>query len=175
MAREISAGGVVLREMTGVWHVALIEPQKEALPVAEGARKASLAVLCLPKGLVDAGEKAEATAVREVFEETGVTAAIVTKLVDLKYVYTRTWGDGARVFKIVSFYLMRYVSGNIDAVSPEMRIEVKRAAWVPLAGSSKLMAYSGERSVLLQAQKHLETQGLLAATEKPAASRKKGH
>lgn len=136
MAREISAGGVVLREMTGVWHVALIEPQKEALPVAEGARKASLAVLCLPKGLVDAGEKAEATAVREVFEETGVTAAIVTKLVDLKYVYTRTWGDGARVFKIVSFYLMRYVSGNIDAVSPEMRIEVKRAAWVPLAGSA---------------------------------------
>src|SRR5216683_3994481 len=28
MAREISAGGVVLREISGVWHVALIEPQK---------------------------------------------------------------------------------------------------------------------------------------------------
>src|SRR5260370_24013386 len=28
MAREISAGGVVLRRIAGVWHVALIEPQK---------------------------------------------------------------------------------------------------------------------------------------------------
>ena len=28
MAREISAGGVVLRQISGVWHVALIEPQK---------------------------------------------------------------------------------------------------------------------------------------------------
>ena len=36
---------------------------------------------------------------------------LVTKLGDSKYVYTRAWGDGARVFKIVSFYLMRYRSG----------------------------------------------------------------
>src|SRR5882762_1296932 len=125
MEREISAGGVVLRQISGVWHVALIEPRKDE-PQIDGAqieslkpasakpRKRSRAILTLPKGLVDAGEKPQAAAVREVLEETGVVAEPVTKLSDNKYVYVRTWGDGKRVFKIVSFYLMRYVSGEID-------------------------------------------------------------
>ena len=159
MTREISAGGVVLREIAGVWHVALIEPQKEGLPPAKTLRKRR-AILCLPKGLVDKGEKAEAAALREVFEETGIVAEKVTKLVDLKYVYVRSWGNGERVFKIVSFYLMRYLSGEIDDVTPEMRVEVKRALWVPLADASKQMAYSGERKVVLQAQEHVKTHGL---------------
>jgi len=158
MMREISAGGVVLRPISGAWHVALIEPQKDDSPPAKTARKT--AVLCLPKGLVDAGEKPEAAAVREVYEETGIAAQAVTKLVDLKYVYVRTWGDGERVFKIVSFYLMRYLSGEIDDVAPEMRIEVKRALWVPLADARKQMAYSGERKVLLQSTEYVETHGL---------------
>lgn len=169
MTREISAGGVVLRQIAGAWQVALIEPQKDNPPPAKTTRKT--AVLCLPKGLVDAGEKAEAAAVREVYEETGIAAAAITKLVDLKYVYVRTWGDGERVFKIVSFYLMRYLSGEIDDVAPEMRIEVKRASWVPLSDASKQMAYSGERKVLLQAQEWVETRGLSAKTEQSIRSR----
>lgn len=174
MAREISAGGVVLREIAGVWHVALIEPQKEDSRSAKTSRKRSLAVFCLPKGLVDAGEKPEAAAIREVLEETGIAAEAVTKLVDLKYVYVRTWGDGERVFKIVSFYLMRYLSGEIDDVTAEMRIEVKRALWVPLTDASKQMAYSGERKVVLQAQEYLEahgrsSNGLSSKTEKEKA------
>ena len=117
MPREISAGGVVLRQISGVWHVALIEPQKnepqkESPRLAKTPRKRSRALLTLPKGLVDAGEKPQAAAVREVQEETGIVAEPVTKLCDNKYVYVRTWGDGARVFKIVSFYLMRYVFGR---------------------------------------------------------------
>lgn len=165
MTREISAGGVVLREIAGVWHVALIEPQKEALPPATPPPKRVPAVLCLPKGLLDKGEKSEAAALREVFEETGVVAEKVAKLVDLKYVYVRSWGDGARVFKIVSFYLMRYLSGEIDDVTDAMRVEVKRALWVPLADAGKLMAYSGERGVVLQAKQHLEAYGLNSNVE----------
>jgi 8-oxo-dGTP pyrophosphatase MutT (NUDIX family) len=157
MIREISSGGVVLREIDGSWHVALIEPQKEGLERETGRNRH--AVLCLPKGLVDAGEKPEETAVREVLEETGIVAQIVTKLIDTKYVYVRTWGDGERVFKIVSFYLMKYVSGEIDDVTPEMRIEVNRALWIPLAEASKQMAYSGERKVLALAQKHVQNHG----------------
>ncbi len=118
MEREISSGGVVLQQISGVWHVALIEPRKdEPLDEAQkespnpasskAPRKRSRAVLTLPKGLVDAGEKPQAAAVREVLEETGVVAEPVTKLSDNKYVYVRTWGDGKRVFKIVSLYLMR--------------------------------------------------------------------
>lgn len=160
MAREISAGGVVLREISGASHVALIEPRKESSPAkARGKRlgKQKRALLCLPKGLLDSGEKPQAAAIREVLEETGIAAEAVTKLADIKYTYTRTWQGGERVFKIVSFYLMRYVSGEIDNLSPSMRIEVKRALWVPLAEAASQMAYSSERSVLRQAQEYLET------------------
>jgi len=160
MAREISAGGVVLHQISGAWHVALIEPQKESSQPANGVRKRSRAILALPKGLVDAGEKPEATAIREVEEETGITAESVAKLTDIKYVYTRSWQGGERVFKIVSFYLMRYVTGTIDDVAANMRIEVKRALWVPLADAAAQMAYSSERKVLRQAQDYVETQGL---------------
>jgi 8-oxo-dGTP pyrophosphatase MutT (NUDIX family) len=172
MVREISAGGVVLREIQGIWHVALIEPQKEESRESNSSsddpqpvkapRKRARAVLCLPKGLVDAGEKAEAAAIREVFEETGIVAEAVTKLVDIKYVYVRSWGDGQRVFKIVSFYLMKYLSGDIGDITPEMKIEVERAVWIPLADANKNMAYSGERKVVLQAREHLAEHGLAA-------------
>lgn len=174
MAREISAGGVVLRQIAGVWHVALIEPPKSepqkndpeeetpksAAKSGKTPRKPSRAVLGLPKGLVDAGEKPEAAAVREVLEETGVVAEPITKLADNKYVYVRKWGDGQRVFKIVSFYLMRYVSGEIDDLSPDMRIEVKQALWVPLADAAGQLAYSNERKVLRLAQDRVEAQGM---------------
>jgi len=176
MPREISAGGVVLRQMSGVWQVALIEPQKsepkkndplkndpkkEEKKPSKAPRKRTRAVLALPKGLVDPGEKPQAAAIREVLEETGVTAEPVTKLADNKYVYVRTWGDGERVFKIVSFYLMRYVSGEIDNLTSDMRIEVKQARWVPLAEAAKQLAYSNERKVLRQALDYVEKQGTL--------------
>jgi len=119
-------------------------------------------VFALPKGLVDKGEKPQTAAVREVLEETGVVAAPVTKLADTKYVYIRTWGDGARVFKLVSFFLMRYVSGEIDDLAGEMRVEVRQALWVPLADAGKQLAYSNERKVLRQAQEYLEKQGDMA-------------
>ena len=167
MEREISAGGAVLRQISGVWHVALIEPRKDEpqvespeLAPSKTPRKRSRAILTLPKGLVDAGEKPQAAAVREVLEETGIVAEAVTKLSDNKYVYVRTWGDGKRVFKIVSFYLMRYLSGEIDNLNADMRIEVKRALWVPLGDATSQLAYSNERKVLRQAQDYLETHGL---------------
>jgi len=160
MPREISAGGVVLRQISGIWHVALIEPQrtepqKETSKPAKTPRKRSRAVLGLPKGLVDPGEKPQAAAIREVLEETGIAAEPVTKLADNKYVYVRTWGDGKRVFKIVSFYLMHYVSGEIDNLTSDMRIEVKQALWVPLADAPRQLAYNNERKVLRQAQDYL--------------------
>lgn len=164
MAREISAGGVVVQEISGAWHVALIEPQQESSKTSKLPRKRTRAVLALPKGLVDPGEKPQAAAVREVQEETGIVAQPVVKLADIKYVYARTWSDGEKVFKIVSFYLLRYVSGEIDDVTPEMRIEVKRALWVPLAGAEPLMAYSLERKVVRQAQEYLATRGLSPRT-----------
>ncbi len=159
MVREISAGGVVIRKQEGDWWLAAIElpfeSERSAQPSGP-AVKAAKPVLALPKGLVDEGEKPLETALREVYEETGVTADLVAKLGDIKYVYTRTWGDGGRVFKIVSFYLMRYRSGRIDDIAPEMRIEVARAKWVRLEEAPKLLAYKGERQMLQRAREYLD-------------------
>jgi ADP-ribose pyrophosphatase YjhB (NUDIX family) len=158
MVREISAGGVVIRQAENTWWVAVIEPQKEPQPPKPGVKSKSQKLpLALPKGLVDPGEKPEQTAIREVREETGITALPITKLADIKYVYVRTWGDGERVFKIVSFYLLRYQSGRIDDIAPDMRIEVKRALWVPLEEAAKKLSYSNERKVVRLAQEYLES------------------
>ncbi len=112
-------------------------------------------VLALPKGLVDPGEKPLQTAIREVFEETGVTAELVVKLGDSKYVYTRAWGDRQRVFKIVSFYLMKYRSGRINHITEAMRIEVARARWVRLDDAGKLLAYGGEKQMARKALEYV--------------------
>ncbi len=112
--------------------------------------------MCLPKGLVDPGEKALEAALREVREETGITAAPITKLADIKYVYVRSWGDGERVFKIVSFYLLRYESGRIDNLSEDMRVEVARASWVPLEEAAKLLAYRGEKQMARKALEYVK-------------------
>ncbi len=145
MEREFSAGGVVLRKMRGRWFLAVIEPHMDR--PKKPAKKSTSAgsshphpITALPKGAIDKGEKPEQTALREVKEETGLTAELVHKVADIKYVYVRNWGDHARVFKIVSFYLLLYRSGKLDNLAPEMRVEVKKAFWIPLDKAPKLSA-----------------------------------
>jgi len=161
MVREISAGGVVIRNKDGVWWMAAIELPAESpatvRPGKRGVRSKPKPVLCLPKGLVDPGEKTLDAALREVREETGITAVPITKLADIKYVYVRSWSDGERVFKIVSFYLLRYQSGSIDEISDEMRIEVARAKWVKLEEAPKLLGYRGEKQMARKALEYIQT------------------
>ena len=149
----------MIRRAPAGWEVAVIEPRREGGTSNSAAKKAGKQgrVLALPKGIVDPGEKAEETALREVFEETGVKASMLTKLTDIKYVYVRSWGDKQRVFKIVSFYLLRYEFGDIGEIAPEMRVEVKQALWIPLEGAEKKLSYRGERDVIRLAQKWLQS------------------
>ena len=133
MIREFSAGGVLVRRLRGRFVLAAIRP---------GGKPPG--VWALPKGLVGAGEKPEETALREVAEETGVQAVSLGKLGDVRYVYTR---GGERVFKVVSFYLLRYRSGRIGELPPELAFEVAEARWLPLDEAPRLLAYKGEREM----------------------------
>ncbi len=147
------------------YELAVIEPQREPSSGSGSDKKRQKQVFALPKGLVDPGEKAAETAVREVREETGISGIIVTKLTDIKYMYVRSWGDQQRVFKIVSFYLLRYESGEIGGIAPDMKIEVKQALWIPLAGAERKITYRGERDVVKLAQKYLDSHNLESQQE----------
>jgi 8-oxo-dGTP pyrophosphatase MutT (NUDIX family) len=141
--REFSAGAVLVRRLRGRWWLAAIRPGGKP----EGT-------WALPKGNIGAGEGAEATAVREVTEETGLEGASVGKLGDVKYVYTRSGGQ--RVFKVVSFYLLRYRRGRIDDIPREFRHEVAEARWLPLEEAPRLLAYRGEKEMAEKALASLE-------------------
>ncbi len=165
--REVSAGGVVLRRMQGKWHVAVIEPN--TINADKVTRRASSrpdgTVFALPKGAVDEGETPEEAALREVHEEAGIEAALVRKLTDIKYFYVRSWGGRERVFKTVSFFLFRYASGRLGMIRPEMRVEVRRAIWLPLDKAHEKLTYKGERQVLSMAQRFVRQHPDLKARE----------
>jgi 8-oxo-dGTP pyrophosphatase MutT (NUDIX family) len=111
----------------------------------------------LPKGNIGLDEKPEEAALREVEEETGVEARLVTKLGDVRYVYT--WA-GERIFKVVSFYLFRYQRGRLGDIAPEQRIEVDAARWLPLEDAPRLLAYGGEREMAENALAFIRDHGL---------------
>lgn len=104
-------------------------------------------IWALPKGLIE-GESAELTALREIEEETGCRGSSLGKLGDVRYVYTF---DGERVFKVVSFFLVRYTGGRIGEIPPEFRQEVAEARWLPLDEAPRLLAYKGEREMAQKA------------------------
>lgn len=130
--RELSAGGVVVRGED----VIVIVPTRRG---AQGQR-----VLGLPKGHVDPGENAEQAATREVREEAGVDADIVSKLGDVRYFYQR---DGQRIFKMVRFFLFDYRDGSLD----DHDDEVEEARWMPLAEAARALSYRGEREMVERA------------------------
>ena len=101
-------------------------------------------VWALPKGLIGPGERADATALREVEEETGAHGRLDGKLGDVRYVYM--WA-GERVFKVVSFYLVHYSRGRLGDVPPEHAHEVAEVRWLPLEEAPRLLAYKGEREM----------------------------
>jgi 8-oxo-dGTP pyrophosphatase MutT (NUDIX family) len=143
MQREFSAGGVLVRRLGGRWVMAAIRP---------AGKKPGL--WALPKGRIDAGESGEATALREVAEETGAHGRSLGKLGDVRYVFT--W-NGERIFKVVSFFLVRYEGGRLDDLPQEFRHEVAEARWLPLDEAPELLTYGGEKDMARKAKAVLES------------------
>ena len=114
-------------------------------PAANGSK-----VLALPKGHPEQGESAEAAALREVREEAGVEARLVAPLGDVRYWYTR---DGRRIAKLVSFFLLAYVGGEVE----DHDFEVERACWMPLENAARELTYAGEREMAARALSRMRT------------------
>jgi 8-oxo-dGTP pyrophosphatase MutT (NUDIX family) len=146
MQREFSAGAVLVRRLGGRWMLAAIRP---------GGKPAG--VWALPKGRIDEGERPEETALREVAEETGAHGRSLGKLGDVRYVYS--W-DGERIFKVVSFFLVRYSGGRLGDIPEAFRHEVAEARWLLLEEAPKLLAYGGEREMARKALSQLDGDGV---------------
>jgi len=131
-ATEFSAGGVIVRDGECV----VIVPTRRA---ADGSK-----VLALPKGHPDGDESPLDAAVREVREEAGVEGRFLEELGDVRYSYQR---KGRRIQKVVVFFLLEYVSGDVADHDHEVEI----ARWMPLEEAAATLTYAGEREMVARA------------------------
>ncbi len=133
VSREVSAGGVAIKVEEGIAYVACI-----------GRRNRSGRLeWCLPKGHIEDGETPEIAAVREVAEETGISAEILQPLGVIDYWFT---GDDRRVHKKVHHFLLEAVSGDITTENdPDREAEV--AAWIRIDELPTRLAFPNERKM----------------------------
>src|SRR3990167_5132428 len=97
-----------------------------------------------PKGLIDPGQTTEEAAVREVKEEGGVEAEILGKVGYNKYVYTL---NREKIFKVVTYFLMKYISGN----PKDHDWEVEEAGWYTPEDALKQLTFSQDKALLKKA------------------------
>lgn len=142
MRREFSAGGVLVRPESGRFMMAAIRPA--------GRRHD---VWALPKGRIDPGESGEQAALREVAEETGARGSSLGKLGEVRYWFH--W-KGERVFKVVTFFLVRYEDGELGDIPEAFRHEIDEVRWLPLDEAPTLLTHKGEREMAGLALTRLE-------------------
>jgi 8-oxo-dGTP pyrophosphatase MutT (NUDIX family) len=114
----------------------------------------------LPKGTPLAGESAAEAALREVAEETGVTARIVGEIGRIHYWFSR---QGTRYSKEVLYYLMEAVGGDVTLHDQEY----DDAQWFPLADVPERLTYSNEAEIVRRAQSMLAGPSDSSATVVP--------
>lgn len=123
---EISAGGVVvfgnaillLKKYNGDW--------------------------VLPKGRIEKNEEVEATALREVLEESGVKAEIIDYIGEIHYNY-KNLQENEIVSKTVHWFLMR--SSNMDCF-PQRKEGFVDAMYVHIDKAKTLVRYEDEKKII---------------------------
>ena len=97
----------------------------------------------LPKGKPDGKETPREAALREVQEETGIAAEIISYIDSVKYSYIEPSND-IRFYKTVYFYLMRPLGGDILLHDDEFDI----VKWVCSKKALELLKFEHERGIL---------------------------
>jgi len=137
---QISAGGVVYRKKGDEVEIVIIS-------VGEQNRWQ------LPKGLIDKGEASAEAALREVREEAGIEAKIVSLIDKIEYwYYSKASSKRVRFHKYVYFYLLKYSAGNTE----DHDREVNEARWVNIDVGRNMLAFKGEKEIVDKAKKMIE-------------------
>jgi 8-oxo-dGTP pyrophosphatase MutT (NUDIX family) len=128
-----SAGGVAYRPCGETYEVALI--------ATRGGTRWQL-----PKGTCEAGETAEATAIREVEEEVGLKTENREYLRAIEYWYWDTFNRSVPelVHKRVDFFLLRVTGGELS----DDCLEVDASSWFTLEQAEDILTFQGEIEVL---------------------------
>jgi 8-oxo-dGTP pyrophosphatase MutT (NUDIX family) len=141
--REVSAGGIVYKKESGQIFVILIMPAGRNYGPPQG-------YWTWPKGKIDENEEKEATAVREVEEETGVKAKIIS---DLGYV--KFFKNQDQVIKFVHFFLMDYVSGDLK----DHDRETAKVEWIKLEEAESMLKWPHDKEIFAKAYARLTDTG----------------
>lgn len=118
----------------------------------------------LPKGKLDPGEDWHEAAVREVHEETGVTARLGVELAPTHYT------DRRGRAKQVRWWTMPVV--DVEPRTPDD--EVDELAWVPVDRVGDLLTYDSDRALVRQALEALDHATVLVVRHADAGDRGRG-
>ncbi len=145
MPQEKSAGAIIYRMKDGVAHYLLLHYPSGHWEFA--------------KGHIEKGECPEATARREIAEETGITdLRIVPGFKEYaKYFFKKSYdltGEAKKkapwVFKLVVFFLAETATENVK-ISPEY----KGFAWLPYEEAVKKLTYKNAKELFNKAHDYL--------------------
>lgn len=145
MQFQFSAGGVVFKKSE------IINRKSEILILV--SQHSAHHGWVFPKGLIGdkvKGEKKEDTALREVAEETGAKGKIIKALKPVEYWYVF---EGEKIKKTVYYFLMEYVSGDINKHDMEM----ENVEWLPEEAVENRLTYPSDKQVWQEARQLLTT------------------
>lgn len=161
-----SAGGVIFRKKSRGTVPDLRAKRSEAVESGLSPSDASAdfdvaliamknkTVWTLPKGIIDKGEQPETSAVREIMEETGLRGRIIDTIGDKSYWFYLK-DENVKCRKTVSYFLLEYVSGNIE----DYCWEVDEARWFNIEDAIEQVSYKSDREILQMAKKKLAAYG----------------
>ncbi len=102
----------------------------------------------LPKGRIELNEIESEAAMREVAEETGISANIIEAIGKINYQYCNIWYDNEMIDKFVSWYLMYETGGTLLPQKEEGFVEAK---YIPINRFEEYAKYEDEKRMIRKA------------------------